>query len=273
MRTPAFTAMLIACIALPATALVARDSGRHGGPPRLPYQPMAGPAGAHLGGQIRQRVAIRHGGGWNGNRWHGVMRAPGGWGAYHRPSRGWILPPYWIGSGFGIGDYGAYGLAPPPEGYGWSRYYDDAVLLDRSGRVYDSVEGIDWRDEDYGEDGRSRDYDYDYDGVTDGGHYRGTWRGTWTGSYDGGPVTRYGGEYRGEYDGDRWRGHAPAGGGYVSGGYYFPAPTITTVTVQAQPVVTTTRYIEERYVAPKKTWHAKPKRTWKPRPKARCRCG
>src|SRR3546814_16303073 len=41
-------------------------------------------------------------------------------------------------------DLPAYGLSVPPAGYGWSRYYDDAVLTDRSGRVYAYRSGIDW---------------------------------------------------------------------------------------------------------------------------------
>src|SRR3546814_2580957 len=35
-------------------------------------------------------------------------------------------------------------LSVPPAGYGWSRYYDDAVLTDRYGRVYAYRSGIDW---------------------------------------------------------------------------------------------------------------------------------
>lgn len=92
-------------------------------------------------------------GGQIGGRWWGGMRAPGGWGAYRRPARGWVLPGYWIAPGWSINDWQAYGLRQPPYGYTWSRYYDDAVLIDPRGTVYDSVGGIDWArgDDGYGQ--------------------------------------------------------------------------------------------------------------------------
>lgn len=91
-------------------------------------------------------------GGQIGGRWWGGMRAPGGWGAYRRPARGWVLPGYWIAPGWSINDWQAYGLRQPPYGYTWSRYYDDAVLIDPRGTVYDSVGGIDWARGDDGYD-------------------------------------------------------------------------------------------------------------------------
>ncbi len=81
-----------------------------------------------------------------GGRWHGGMQAPGGYGAYRRPVRGFALPRYWIQPGFYIANYQAYRLPPPPPGYGWSRYYDDAVLTDAYGRVYDSRSDVRWDD-------------------------------------------------------------------------------------------------------------------------------
>ncbi|ALR21012.1 RcnB family protein [Sphingobium baderi] len=95
----------------------------------------------------------RPGHGWNGGhrwgprhagRWYAGWQAPGGWGAYRRPVYGYILPRYWINPAYYIGNYGAYGLPAPAYGYGWSRYYDDAVMTDRYGRVYDRRSGIDW---------------------------------------------------------------------------------------------------------------------------------
>lgn len=82
-------------------------------------------------------------------RWWGGANAPGGWGAYRRPVRGYALPTYWIAPRFYINDWSTYGLATPPQGYRWSRYYDDAVLIDARGSVYDSVSDVDW-DGDYG---------------------------------------------------------------------------------------------------------------------------
>lgn len=85
------------------------------------------------------------GGGYIGGQWAAGSRAPGGWNAYRRPHRGWRMPNYWRSPDYRIQNFQLYGLAPPPQGYGWSRYYDDAVLVDYDGQVYDSVSGIDWR--------------------------------------------------------------------------------------------------------------------------------
>jgi hypothetical protein len=94
------------------------------------------------------------GGNWNGGghrwgprqdgRWFAGSRAPGGWGGYQRPVYGYVLPRYWVSPNYYIGNYGAYGLPAPAYGYGWSRYYDDAVMTDRYGRVYDTRSNIDW---------------------------------------------------------------------------------------------------------------------------------
>ena len=113
------------------------------------------------------------GGRWNG-RWTGGWNAPGGWGAYRRPVRGYVLPSYWTAPQFFIGNYASYGLAQPPYGYQWSRYYDDAVLADGSGRVWDTARGIDWNDYDEGyadgyEDSGDR-YGYDDGGYAEDGY-------------------------------------------------------------------------------------------------------
>lgn len=108
------------------------------------------------------------GGRWGGNvsgRWYGGMRAPGGWKAYRRPYRGSAMSVYWQSPAWAINDWQFYGLQAPPAGYGWSRYYDDAVLMDQRGYVYDSVSGLDWS-----RDGRDGDGYYDgprgqYNGI------------------------------------------------------------------------------------------------------------
>lgn len=191
-----------------AAAMLAPQADARPPAPNLPYQPMATP--------------VQH-------------SAP----PVERGATGWVVPSYWTAPGFGIGDYRAYGLAPPPPGYGWQRYYDGAVLVDREGRVYDSVDTIAPDDGRHGPPPGA--YSYDYDGVTvDGRYYHGTWTGTWTGSYDGAPVQRYHGRFDGGYrDTDEQRGAAyplPGAGGYVAGGWYYPAPTVTTIVIQAQPV-------------------------------------
>lgn len=77
-------------------------------------------------------------------RWDAGYRAPGGWNAYRRLHRGGRLPGYWMGADFRVHDYLSFGLAAPPLGYSWVRYYDDAVLVDRDGSVWDSRDGISW---------------------------------------------------------------------------------------------------------------------------------
>ena len=98
-----------------------------------------------------------------GGRWWGGANAPGGWAGYRRPHRGWAVPSYWNAPRFYVGDWSRYGLAQPPYGYNWARYYDDAVLIDSRGSVYDTTGGIDWdRYDDGGDNGSSGRYGADY---------------------------------------------------------------------------------------------------------------
>ena len=325
-----------ACLGLGAAALTWAVSapamadgsavGNWSGAPRTVEMTRAG-----SGRQGGHRWGPRHQG-----RWYAGWRAPGGWNAYRRPVVGYVLPRYWVSPNYYIANYGAYGLPAPAYGYGWSRYYDDAVMTDRYGRVTDYRSDIDWdryeggygpddgyadgsprRDNGVGgaaigavvggvagnriagrgnrtegtligagvgavaglaidraEDGSRRDgpppqhrrpgasydgdYDYGDDSVTTHNDYEGRWTGTWTtddgrqvsGTYDG----RFEGEVRGAgvdyavppYAAAPHWGAGPAGG-YVSGGYYYPAPVVTTVTVQpAVTTTTTTTYVTER---------------------------
>jgi Ni/Co efflux regulator RcnB len=83
--------------------------------------------------------------------WSGAVNAPGGSAAYRAPFRGFILPPYWTQPNFYIEDYARYGFPAPQDDFGWSRYYDDAVLTDSTGRVVDVVQGVDWKKFDNGQ--------------------------------------------------------------------------------------------------------------------------
>jgi len=143
----------------------------YGIPGRAPMQPQAFPTGrpAWHGPMVQPaRPTVRpmpgrpggqfHGQRWGskiGGRWWGGANAPGGWAGYRRPYRGWALPSYWISPRFYINDWAGYGLTQPYNGYNWVRYYDDAVLIDGRGSVYDTVGGLDWdggyRDGGYGE--------------------------------------------------------------------------------------------------------------------------
>lgn len=215
------------------------------------------PAGGHWhGGNGHWSGHGRHDwGGSVGGRWIGGTRAPGGWSAYRRPVRGWAMPGYWLAPRFTITDWGAYGLSAPPYGYHWSRYYDDAVLVDQYGRAMDCVNSVDW-DGGYAEgyaDNGDDDYDYSHDAgpgapypppggmppppppgampPPPGAHVE-----TRTYRYDGGaPVVVHAGPDCGC-------------AGRVVGGWYYPPATTTTVTITSVPVtrtVTTTEYIEE----------------------------
>lgn len=126
--------------------------------------PMAGPGSSLQGPTVIQHRSVqqrRVGQDWGskvGGRWWGGANAPGGWSAYRRPYRGWALPRYWVAPRFYVTDWAGYGLAQPPRGYNWARYYDDAVLIDARGSVYDTVDGLDW--DGYGDGDRGDDLAY-----------------------------------------------------------------------------------------------------------------
>lgn len=215
-----------------------QDGGYHGGG----YQGGGYQSGGYHAGGTRWGTSV-------GGRWYGGTQAPGGWNAYHRPSRGHRVPNYWISPSFFIGDYAGYGLSTPPQGYSWHRYYDDAVLIDDRGRVYDSRGGIDWDGGAYaagGDGGYTESSSDGYAYAEDSNGYAGQGgyaprppRGT-------GPVTTY-----------RTGGYA---GGYGAG-YAAPGTTTTVITIQPAETVTTTttEYVEEarrRYVAPRHVYHA-----------------
>jgi len=108
--------------------------------------PMMGQGGGRWGSKV-------------GGRWWGGTNAPGGWNAYRRPVRGYVLPTYWYAPRFFINDWQSYGFRAPAQGYSWVRYYDDAVLVDGRGSVYDTVGGVDWDRYDgaYGDGGYAGD--------------------------------------------------------------------------------------------------------------------
>ena len=133
-----------ACLCLGAAAMIGAVSA-----PAM----ADGPAAGGWAGGPRAAPMARTGAGWQSGhrwgprqqgRWYAGWRAPGGWSAYRRPVVGYVLPRYWVSPNYYIANYGAYGLPAPAYGYGWSRYYDDAVMTDRYGRVADYRSDIDW---------------------------------------------------------------------------------------------------------------------------------
>ncbi len=155
MRTLKLSVLALSLAMVPGVAFAGNDSGpRTGGMGHMP-RPHVGmghmPRPNHgMGHMPRPSRPIVHNGGhrnWGahqGGRWTGGHRAPGGWNGYRRPFRGYALPSYWVQPSFYVPNYSYYGFAQPSSGYGWSRYYNDAVLTDRYGRVYDSVYDVDW---------------------------------------------------------------------------------------------------------------------------------
>ena len=200
--------MRVFLIASAATALIAASGAEAGqrvvahGPGVMPMQggAMQGGAmqgGAMQGGAMRGGMAMHggqmgpmnggqawHGGGatpppqvhmggnrWGskvGGHWWGGVNAPGGWNAYRRPARGYVVPSYWVSPRFYITDWSGYGLAQPGAGYNWVRYYDDAVLIDGRGSVYDVADGVDW---DRYDNGYYTDDTQVYAGPSDRGGY------------------------------------------------------------------------------------------------------
>ncbi len=61
---------------------------------------------------------------------------------YQRPSYGFQLPQTWMSAEYAV-NYREHGLDRPAPGFGWSRYYNDMVLTDQWGRVYDVADGYD----------------------------------------------------------------------------------------------------------------------------------
>jgi Ni/Co efflux regulator RcnB len=100
---------------------------------------------------------------------HGINRHS----RYKRIDRGFSVPNFWWGPRFQISNWGHYGFSQPMNGGHWIRYFDDALLIDRSGRVLDGRWGMNWdRYQDqwayddhgipyYGDDREDEDYGWD----------------------------------------------------------------------------------------------------------------
>jgi len=215
----------------------------------------------------RSRWGNRVGGYW----WAGVQ-APGGWNGYSRIKRGKRIPNYWLSANFMIGDWQLYGLMTPPAGYYWTRYYNDALLVDRYGVVYDGAYGLDW---DRYDDGYAYDDSNGYGEPAPpppayGADY---------------PAPGYGGSSSYSYESERYAEAPPPppmvapGMGYRAGyasTYYTPPGTTTTIVIPgATTTTTTTEYITETYAARpvvRKVYRA-PVRKWRPKPRCVCSCG
>lgn len=181
---------------------------------------------------------------------------------YRMVPRGSMLPRDWHAPRYGISDHGTYGFDRPPAGSRWVRYYDDALLVDRYGRVQDGRYGMDF--DRYG-DG----WDYDDRGIP-----------AHPGDLDDDPkdrdyayrerMERHGGDL--DYDRDYpyehpYGGRGQNGQAYGYGGGY----TITETTVTTGPSVVT--YLDQEKVAvhrPKR--YLKTRRAHRAKSAMRCAC-
>lgn len=91
---------------------------------------------------------------------HRGMPGQGHMPRFPRIGRGGTIPPHFMAPQFFVHDWRMFGFPAPMAGGHWVRYYDDALLVDRHGRVMDARHGWDW-DRRYDND--DRDYDDDYD--------------------------------------------------------------------------------------------------------------
>ncbi len=150
---------------------------------------------------------------------------------YRRLERGAVVPNRWWAPEFVIADWNSYGLFQPAPGHRWVRYYDDALLIDGYGRIWDGRYGLDWS----GQYARAEGYGLEHHGT---GH-----------AY----VTHHGGGYA--YPGYGYGpgyGHSYHGGyGYGHAGYSGAWVTETTVTFTPDCCCCAEEAIvEQPYVAP-----------------------
>lgn len=276
MRTLSLS-LLTAGLALTATGALAADGP--GGPPPGPppgttwHGPPPGAGMPHGPNVMIRRTGpgpMRPGGpgpmgpGGPGPMMHGGGGMHGGMNFPHRMRRGTVIPPFFFGSQFYLGDWQTYGFSDPGPDGRWIRYYDDAYLIDGGGRVLDERYGVQW--DNYGEEWG------DHDGIP---AYRGDWREGGEGGEDYAEE-----EYREEHRGARGGhqgggyggpGHGPPppgyGNGAAYGGYYGYGAYAYPIVIET---ITTTgggysEEIVEEYVEIRQRHRAR-------RPRVRCQC-
>lgn len=160
-----------------------------------------------------------------------VWGRPGWWGgSYQPPMAGYVLPSFWLSPDYVVPDWAGYGFGEPGRGRRWVRYYDDAVLVDGRGMIYDSIHDVQWGRYSEGpvptyvggtaegsvSHGATYGYDYGYDDE----------------------VTWQGGSSRNDRQIWAW----PGNGGSMQGNPVIVVPpgSTTTIIFQPQQVITTT---------------------------------
>jgi hypothetical protein len=128
MRSLGFTGVAVAALMVSQPALAEIDSAV--GAPPMPSAAMPAPPIAGSMGNPDNRGASA------------VMPAPMAQNGpnrrldYVRPAYGFQLPRQWMSPEYVV-DHREFDLDRPAPGFGWSRYYNDMVLTDQWGRVYD----------------------------------------------------------------------------------------------------------------------------------------
>lgn len=122
----AASAALVPAAASAQGAPMAGHSWREGA---APAQPVAN----HVVREVRQM-----------HRGPGMQHAGRRFGHIPRIGRGGFVSSFWFGPQFVVPNWNMYGFPQPYGGGRWIRYYDDALLIDRSGRVLDGRYGYDW---------------------------------------------------------------------------------------------------------------------------------
>jgi Ni/Co efflux regulator RcnB len=253
-------------------------------------------------GNGNQRIVVRDGG------QRIVVRNRGGGGHFQnrfphitRIVRGHRVPHSWFGPQFHVRNWQVYGFPQPRQDWRWVRYYDDALLIDRSGTVHDGRYGFDW--DQYGErwdmdergipayagdgDYRHGDEDYAEEESADwdrseygrgGGHHeerRGGHGGRYVeergyggGGHGGGGG--YGGGHGGGYAPMPRAGHGGGASAYGYGASYGNATITETITETFVEAAAPTGYVEE--VIEEVVETRRPRRVRRaPRPRCDCR--
>jgi Ni/Co efflux regulator RcnB len=236
-----------------------------------PHQPGMRMGGQHGRGFIPPRG--HHGRGFippRGHHGRGFIPPGGhhgrGFTHFRRIDRGGFVPHFWFGPQFHVQNWSIHGFPEPMHDRRWIRYYDDALLIDRDGRVHDGRYGWDWDryDDRWAEDENGipvyvgdgdfepGDWDYEWAEGWERGDYREEDRGYAHHDGRGPPPDRCGNPCTRTYRMPPGPGYGHPGYGY---GYYGWGPVIVTETIVTAPVVeqvTTYEYIEEEVrVAPR----------------------
>jgi hypothetical protein len=176
---------------------------------------------------MRRTPEMRHRGG-QGRRFTHIPRI----------GRGGFVPGGWWGPQFVVRNWSGYGFPQPFQGGRWIRYYDDALLIDRHGRVHDGRYGHDW--DRYGDR-----WGHDYRGVPvyvgDGDYQPDERDYEWAEDYD-----RRGRDVMVRHHGGQQHGYAYGyGAGYGCGCGPVVVTETTTTTAPIMEQVTTYEYVTE----------------------------